>query len=142
MPRGGISAGCAVVRRGDEGWQILLVHPRGATFRRPLFGIPKGALEEGEDERTAAVRETLEETGLRVRLRGELGSIRQKSGKVVHAFWAEVDPDSEVAIDERGRCRVSDGENDVCRFYPLAMARPLMIEAQRELIDRLEAVLE
>ncbi len=141
MPRGGTSAGCVVVRRGDDGWQVLLVHPRGATFRRPLFGIPKGALEEGEDARAAAVRETFEETGLRVEVRGELGSIRQKSGKVVHAFWAEVDPASEAAIDERGRCRVTDGENDVCRFYPLDMARPLMIERQRELIDRLDAVL-
>lgn len=141
MPRGGFSAGCLVVRRGAEGWEVLLVHPRGATFRRPLFGIPKGALEEGEEAEAAAVRETLEETGLRVVVRGDLGTVRQKSGKTVHAFWAEIEPGGEAALDERGRCRTTDGENDVCRFYPLHQARPLMIEAQRELIDRLEAAL-
>jgi predicted NUDIX family NTP pyrophosphohydrolase len=135
------SAGCVVVRRGEHGTEVLLVHPRGATFRRPLFGIPKGLVEAGEDLETAARRETYEETGLQVCVRTTLGSVRQKSGKVVHAFWATVEPGSEAAIDERGRCKSPDAENDVCRFYPLEKAAALMIPAQREFLDRLrEAV--
>jgi predicted NUDIX family NTP pyrophosphohydrolase len=132
-----LSAGCLVTREDPEGTEVLLVHPRGATFRKPVFGIPKGLVEEGEDERSAAVRETLEETGLQVRIRADLGTVRQKSGKVVHAFWATVNPESDSAIDERGRCRAADEENDVCRFYPLEKARELMIPEQRELLDRL-----
>lgn len=134
-----LSAGCVVTREGPAGLEVLLVHARGATFKRPLFGIPKGLVEAGESLRDTAQRETEEETGLRVTLGGELGSVRQKSGKVVHAFHATVDPASLPLIDARGRCTRHDAENDVCRFYPLDAARPLMIEAQREFLDRLPA---
>ena len=132
-----VSAGCVVTRDGPAGTEVLLVHARGATFKRPLFGIPKGLVEPGESLRETAQRETEEETGLRVVLGADLGSVRQKSGKTVHAFHATVAPDSLTAIDDRGRCTKHDDENDVCRFYPLAVARPLMIEAQREFLDRL-----
>ena len=131
------SAGCVVTRDGLEGPEVLLVHARGASFRRPLFGIPKGLVESGESLAAAAARETQEETGVAVRILADLGTVRQKSGKVVHAFLARVAPGSEVAIDERGRCRHGDAENDVCRFYPIAAAREMMIEAQREFLDRL-----
>ena len=71
-------------------------------FRRPLFGIPKGLVEPGETLEAAALRETLEETGLRVRIRAPLGEVKQKSGKIVHAFWATVEPDSAAGIDDAG----------------------------------------
>lgn len=132
-----VSAGCLVLRDGPRGPEVLLVHARGASFQRPLFGIPKGLLEPGEDAEAGARRETEEETGLRVIVRGDLGTVRQKSGKIVHAFLAAVAPESEARIDERGRCTGGDGENDVCRFYPLEQARPLMIDAQRAFLDRL-----
>jgi predicted NUDIX family NTP pyrophosphohydrolase len=132
-----LSAGCLVTREGPYGLEVLLVHARRASFRKPLFGIPKGLVEEGEDLEATARRETREETGLEVRLRGSLGSIKQKSGKIVHAFWATVAPESEAAIDEQGRCRHPDEENDVCRFYALDKAEELMIPAQRELLGRL-----
>ena len=134
-----ISAGCLVTRDGPDGIQVLLVHPRGATFRRPLFGIPKGLIDEGEDLQATALRETLEETGLRVRIRAALGTIQQKNGKLVYAYWATVEPDSLAGIDERGRCQPRDDENDVCRFYTLEQAEKLMIPAQREFLDRLRA---
>jgi predicted NUDIX family NTP pyrophosphohydrolase len=132
-----VSAGCVVTRQGPAGCEVLLVHARGASFQRPLFGIPKGLVEPGESPRQTAQRETEEETGLRVDLGADLGHVRQKSGKIVHAFHATVAPESLPLIDARGRCTRHDAENDVCRFYPLAEARPLMIEAQRELLDRL-----
>lgn len=132
-----VASGCLVMRAGARGTEVLLVHARGATFRRPLFGIPKGLVEPGETLAGAALRETEEETGLRVILQADLGSVRQKSGKVVHAFLASVAPQSTAAIDDKGRCRQGDAENNVCRFYPVAAARELMIEAQREFLDRL-----
>ncbi len=135
MPQ--VSAGCLVTREGANGLEVLLVHARRASFKRPLFGIPKGLSEGSEGLEETARRETREETGLEVRLRESLGSVQQKSGKIVHAFWATVAPESAAAVDERGRCRNPDWENDVCRFYPIAEAEGLMIPAQRELLDRL-----
>ena len=136
--RGGlVSAGCLVTRQAADGIEVLLVHARGATFKKPLFGIPKGLIEADETAEIAAARETFEETGLRIHIRASLGSVRQQSGKIVHAFWATVDPQSESAIDALGRCANPDSENNVCRFYPLAKAAALMIPAQRELLARL-----
>ena len=43
-----IAAGCLVTREGPQGVEVLLVHARRASFRRPLFGIPKGLIEAGE----------------------------------------------------------------------------------------------
>ena len=125
------------MRSGALGVEVLLVHARGATFRIPLFGIPKGLVEPGETPAAAAVRETEEESGLRVEIRADLGSVRQKSGKIVHGCLASGTPESAAGIDEKGRCRGHDDEVDVCRFYPVAQARELMIEAQRAFLDRL-----
>lgn len=133
-----VSAGCLVTRDGPEGLEVLLVHPNRSTFRRPVFGIPKGLVEAGEAFETAAARETLEETGLHVKIIGPVGSVRQKSGKVVHAFHATIAEESAGGVDELGRCRFPDSENDVCRFYPIAKAYNLMIPAQREFLDRLQ----
>ena len=133
-----VSAGCVVVRAGAHGAEVLLVHARGATFRTPLFGIPKGLVEPGETLTAAAERETVEETGLRVEIRADLGSVRQKSGKIVHAFWATIASESQSAVDAQGRCQTPDAENDVCRFYQIGQARALMILAQRDFLDRLE----
>lgn len=131
-----VSSGCLVTRRAES--EVLLVHPRGASFRKPLFGIPKGLVDEGEDLQAAAIRETFEETGLRVVVRAPLGSVVQKGGrKLVHAFWAIVAPGAEAAIDERGRCSLGDDENDVCKFFPVEQAYAMMIPAQCVFLDRL-----
>ncbi len=122
---------------GVQGLEVLLVHPRGATFKRPLFGIPKGAIEEGETPQEAAARETFEETGVSVDVHMELGHIEQRSGKIVHAFWATVRATCTTAIDADGRCVSHDLENDVCRFYLLEKAVSMMLPAQRELLGRL-----
>ncbi len=135
------SAGCLVTRDGRSGLEVLLVHPRGATFRRPLFGIPKGLVEADETLEDAARRETEEESGLRVHIHAPLGSVKQTSGKIVHGFWATLEPGSDAQIDASGRCLHPDHENDVCRFYPLEKAAGLMIPAQREFLERLQDVL-
>ncbi len=54
------SAGAVVFYRGDSIEYLLLL----STY----WGFPKGIIETGEDERTAAVREVREETGLEVTL--------------------------------------------------------------------------
>jgi predicted NUDIX family NTP pyrophosphohydrolase len=70
---------------------VLLAHPGGPFFLKKDEGawtIPKGEAAVGEDLQAAALREFAEEIGLPVA--GPLltlGEIRQKGGKVVHA-WA------------------------------------------------------
>lgn len=140
MSKALLAAGCLVTREGPHGTEVLLVHARGASFRKPLFGIPKGLVEPGEAIEAAARRETEEETGVRVIVVADLGTVRQKSGKIVHAFRATVALESAAAIDEKGRCVQHDDENDVCGFYPIDAARQMMIEAQREFLDRLRGV--
>jgi predicted NUDIX family NTP pyrophosphohydrolase len=131
-----VSAGCLVTL--NAGREVLLVHPRAATFQRPVFGIPKGWVDEGENLAAAALRETLEETGLHVTIHASLGTALQSAGqKIVHAFWATVDPRSEIEVDEKGHCRGGDDENDVRKFYPIEQARQMMIPAQRVFLDRL-----
>ncbi|WP_432499286.1 NUDIX hydrolase [Kineococcus gypseus] len=73
------AAGCVVVRRSRGGApQVLLVH-RPATPRHGRdWSWPKGKLEEGEPHPVAAVRETLEETGLGVRLTRPLPELRYR----------------------------------------------------------------
>jgi predicted NUDIX family NTP pyrophosphohydrolase len=94
-----ISAGLLVYRRTAE-LQVLLAHPGGPFWARKDLGvwtIPKGLVETGDDLLATARREFQEETGLTVA--GDfaaLAPVRQKSGKLVHAFAIESDPDLEA----------------------------------------------
>jgi len=112
--------------------------------------VPKGLVEDGEDPLATAVREFEEETGIPP---GEpfmpLGSVRQKAGKLVHA-WAwegEADPRRVKSNSMRAEWPRSSGrwltfpEVDRCEWFDAGSARHKINPAQAELIDRLEAVL-
>jgi predicted NUDIX family NTP pyrophosphohydrolase len=81
-------------RRGGE-IEVLLVHPGGPFWAKKdegVWSIPKGEAYPGDDELLTARREFEEETG--VKPDGEfipIGTIKQKSGKVVHAWAFEGD---------------------------------------------------
>ncbi|GAB7193352.1 NUDIX hydrolase [Kineococcus sp. NUM-3379] len=70
------AAGCLVHRRSGGRLQVLLVHRPAKRDRGPDWSWPKGKLAAGEPAAVGAVRETVEETGLRVRLGVRLGSLR------------------------------------------------------------------
>ena len=82
-------------RRRENGPEVLLVHPGGPFWARKDLGawtIPKGEPEDGEDVLATAQREFEEETGIHpAGPFHPLGSIKQKSGKVVHAWAFEGD---------------------------------------------------
>lgn len=86
-----VSAGLLLYRVGERGLEVLLVHPGGPFFRHKDVGtwsIPKGQPREGETLFDAAGREFEEETGFAPPgPRFALTPVRQKGGKVVHA-WA------------------------------------------------------
>ena len=57
------SAGAVVFTIVDDNIKYVII-----KSRQGYFGFPKGHIERGEDEKTAALREVLEEVGLRVTL--------------------------------------------------------------------------
>jgi len=95
MPK--TSAGLLLYRFGQRGLEVLLVHPGGPFFRHKDTGawsIPKGEPLQGEDLLDAARREFAEETGHNVTPPFRpLNTIRQASGKFVHAWAVEGDLD-------------------------------------------------
>src|SRR5215203_4470511 len=91
------SAGLLVYRRTNGILEVLLAHPGGPFWKKEdegAWSIPKGELAEDEAYDTAARREFTEETNLVVSgpMR-DLGSVRMKSGKVLHTWALEADPD-------------------------------------------------
>jgi len=91
------SAGILVYRQRGGRLEFLLAHPGGPFWKNRDAGawsIPKGLIGEGEDLLAAARREFEEEVGQPVEGGFEpLTPLKQKSGKMVHAFLVEGDPD-------------------------------------------------
>ena len=95
------SAGILLYRRADDGPEVLLVHPGGPFWAKKDAGawsIPKGEHDEGEDALAAALREFHEETGTALPLGAltDLGTVKQRAGKVVQAWAAEGDLDADT----------------------------------------------
>jgi 8-oxo-dGTP pyrophosphatase MutT (NUDIX family) len=90
-----ISSGGVVFRVENSIPLFLLL----TSNKRGIWCLPKGLIEENEDEVTTAMREVREETGVsRVKLRGKVGLIKYQFGfraktfdKTVHFFLFETD---------------------------------------------------
>ena len=111
--------------------------------------IPKGEVESGEDLLATAIREVQEETGIAIEKTHEfieLGSIKQKGGKIVHAWAVEYDG------PEPGTCKsntfqlewpIGSGkmkafpEIDRAEFFPLEAAKAKIKSTQIPLLERL-----
>lgn len=78
-------------RRSSTGLEVLLVHPGGPYFQNKDAGawtIPKGEVTQSEELLDRAKIEFEEELGIAASGNWlELGSVKQKGGKMVHA-WA------------------------------------------------------
>ncbi len=132
---------------------LLLVHPGGPFWAKKDLGawtIPKGEPEAGEDMRQCALREMGEELGpaaprLDPDALIELGSIRQKGGKLVHAWAAEAEFDPaqlasnsfEMEWPPRSAARQEFPEVDRAEWFDPTEARRRILSAQTPLIDRL-----
>jgi predicted NUDIX family NTP pyrophosphohydrolase len=143
-------------RRRKNKLEVLLAHPGGPFFVRKddgVWTIPKGEAAPEEDLLTRAQIEFEEEVGCRpenVRQWIELGWIRQKGGKVVHAWAFEGDlPESfecksnlfEMEWPPRSGKRKQFPEVDQARFFSEEKARRKLKPAQVPLLDRLCAAL-
>ncbi len=92
MPKAKQSAGILLYSIANGVLKFFLVHPGGPFFARKDAGawtIPKGEFEDEEKPLDAALREFNEEVGIDLTPETihQLTPIKQKSGKVVHA-WA------------------------------------------------------
>jgi predicted NUDIX family NTP pyrophosphohydrolase len=151
--RNEISAGILAFRRGKRRLELLLAHPGGPYWRKRdegAWSIPKGVVV-SDDLLACARREFNEETGLVAD--GEfltLTPLRQKSGKIVHAFALEADFDlSRVSSNSfemewpphSGRTQ-SFPEIDRVAWFDLATARKKILPGQlpfiEELVQRLD----
>jgi predicted NUDIX family NTP pyrophosphohydrolase len=153
LGRSMLSAGILAYRAGVGGLEVLLVHPGGPFWRKKdngAWSIPKGEIDDGDDAEQAARREFAEELGPSARLGSlhALGEIRQRGGKRVIAFAGEGDFDPaalasntfEVEWPPRSGRRQSFPEVDRAEWFDLDSARPKMLSAQAELLDRLLAI--
>ncbi len=148
-----VSAGLLLFRRPAGGLELFLAHPGGPFWRGRDLGawtIPKGLVAAGEELLAAARREFEEETGIVPREPFlPLGSVRQKAGKVIHAWAWEGDADPAAIVSNTARHEWPRGsgrwltfpEVDRCAWFEPGAARERLNPAQAELIDRLAAAL-
>jgi len=146
------SAGILLFRRGGGEVEFLLVHPGGPFWTKKDAGawsIPKGQIETEEAPRACAIREFEEELGPAPALDPEelieLGSIRQRAGKVVEAWAAEGEFDP-AALDSntfsmewppKSGSEQEFPEVDRAEWFDLPTAREKILPAQAEFLDRL-----
>jgi len=82
------SAGALVLRHMQDKWWMAVIEPGRhgePEDRKDVIALPKGNVDEGEKPEQTAVREVLEETGLRARPISKLASIKY----VYSRKWAD-----------------------------------------------------
>ena len=147
-----ISAGGVVVQPSEQGWQVAVIEPQkegvpkpgtktGKRWQKMLLALPKGLVDGEEKPDQTALREVLEETGLRASLITKLGNIkyvyvrswgnRERVFKIVSFYLLryqsgqidEISPDMRVevkralwiSLDEAVQKLAYPGERDMVR---------------------------
>ena len=144
-------------RRKDHQLEVLLAHPGGPFFIRKddgVWTIPKGEATPGEDLLIRAQTEFEEEIGFCPEAGSEwirLGWIRQKGGKIVHAWAFEGDLPESFELKSNsfelewppgsGNRRIFP-EVDQARFFPETIARRKIKATQEPFLDRLQSALQ
>ena len=145
-----VSAGILLHRTRGGRREVLLAHPGGPFHAMKDLGawsIPKGEIEPGEDLLEVARREFLEETG-HASPPDEafpLGTVRQRGGKLVHAWALSGDLDPATAHSNTFSIEWPPGsgrqeafpEIDRVAWFGLDEARLRLKDAQVEFLDRL-----
>jgi ADP-ribose pyrophosphatase YjhB (NUDIX family) len=127
-----VSAGGLVVdKSGELGLLIGRIDKRG----RMLWSLPKGHIESGESPEEAALREVLEETGIKSSITRSLGVIDfwfmaegKRIHKTVHHF---------LFAEKSGKLQAQLSEVDDVKWFPLdEIAKTLAYPDERKLIQR------
>jgi predicted NUDIX family NTP pyrophosphohydrolase len=152
VKRSKTSAGLLMFRRKQDELEVLLVHPGGPFFRNKESGawtIPKGEAAEGEELIDRAKVEFKEELGIEAAAANdwiELGAVKQKGGKTVHAWAFEGELTEDFAVvsntfamewpPRSGRTQEFP-EIDRAAFFPIELAKEKINQAQIEFLQRL-----
>jgi predicted NUDIX family NTP pyrophosphohydrolase len=144
-----VSAGLLMYRKRNQQLEVLLVHLGGPFWAKKDAGawfVPKGEVNPGEDELSAAKREFAEETGLApAENLLPLGSVKHKSGKKVSAWAFEGDCDPAALRSNTfqmewpphsGKTREFP-EIDRAAFFTVEGAREKMHPTEFEFVPRL-----
>jgi predicted NUDIX family NTP pyrophosphohydrolase len=148
-----ISAGLLMYRFKAGHLEVLLAHPGGPFWTNKDLGawtIPKGLVDEDEDQLAAARREFEEEIGAKPE--GDffpLGEVLQKGGKTVVAWAFEGDLDTTTIKSNtfkkewppRSGQWQSFPEVDRAEFFSIAEAKTKINPAQAAFLSRLDAML-
>jgi predicted NUDIX family NTP pyrophosphohydrolase len=147
------SAGLLLYRVREGTLEVFLVHPGGPFWAKKDLGawsIPKGEIDEGEDPLEAARREFEEETGFRPGgMFRELAPVRQRSGKIVHAWAVEGDCESAAIRSNtfsmewplRSGRQQEFPEVDRADWFGVPQAVGKILDGQRPLLAQLERIL-
>ena len=147
------SAGVLLYRQTPQ-IEVFLGHMGGPFWEHKdegAWGIPKGLVEDGETLINAAVRECHEEVGFKVDPKSlrELGFVKMKNGKEVHAWAYEVEPGTEITISSntfdlewpKGSGEIRQfPEVDRASWFDLEQAAKIIIEIQSAFLRRLETL--
>jgi predicted NUDIX family NTP pyrophosphohydrolase len=148
------SAGLLMFRRTKSELEVFLVHPGGpfwAGKHQGAWTVPKGEYMDGEEPLDAARREFAEETGFQPK--GEfidLGTVTQRSGKVVRAWAFEGDCDPQKLVSNscliewppRSGKMIEIPEVDRGGWFNLQGARTAILKSQQPFLDVLAARLK
>jgi predicted NUDIX family NTP pyrophosphohydrolase len=147
------SAGLLLYRFREGALEVFLVHPGGPFWAKKDLGvwsIPKGEMDEGEELLDAARREFEEETGFRPEGSfRELTPVRQRSGKIVHAWVVEGNCDptairsNTITIEwpPRSGRQLEIPEVDRGGWFAIDNAEEKILEGQRGLLDELRGLI-
>jgi predicted NUDIX family NTP pyrophosphohydrolase len=146
------SAGLLAYRR-KNGLEVLLAHPGGPFWAKKDDGawtIPKGVAEPGAGLLATAEREFTEETNFSVPARCDsfvaLAPVKQKGGKIVHAWAFEADFDLtsfasnsfEMGWPPKSGRHKSFPEIDRVAYFTMPIARTKILLYQLPLLEELE----
>jgi 8-oxo-dGTP pyrophosphatase MutT (NUDIX family) len=141
------AAGIAIVlRRDGEQPMILLVHPTNSSWASPRMGIPKGGIEDGESLLDAAIRETLEETGIRINPDqlekfAETAEVWKGSKYVysIHYFVCNIADVSEIGLSSLrvSKTQLQEAEIDWAGFMDVKEAYQKVARSQHIILDRI-----
>lgn len=149
------SAGVLLFRRRDDSFEVLLGHMGGPFWEHKdaaAWSVPKGEVDDGEDQLATALREFEEELGHRVPdgPRVDLGAFEQSGRKTIRVWAVEGDLDPativsntfEIEWPKGSRRLTAFPEVDRAAWFAPDTARAKLIRGQRQVIDRLETLLD